>query len=31
MAGRLRRKIPGSIAYLDCLDRDGETKISGQN
>lgn len=31
MAGRLKRKIPGSIAYLDCLDRDGETKISGQN
>jgi monofunctional glycosyltransferase len=31
MAGRLRRKIPGSIAYLDCLDEGGTTKISGQN
>jgi len=31
MAGRLRRKIPGSIAYLDCLDQGGTTKISGQN
>ncbi|HEX2432247.1 MAG TPA: monofunctional biosynthetic peptidoglycan transglycosylase [Aestuariivirgaceae bacterium] len=31
MAGRLRRKIPGSITYLDCLDQGGTTKISGQN
>jgi monofunctional glycosyltransferase len=31
MAGRLRRKIPGSIVYLDCLDQDSATKISGQN
>jgi monofunctional biosynthetic peptidoglycan transglycosylase len=31
MAGRLRRKIPGSIVYLDCLDQDGAAKISGQN
>jgi monofunctional biosynthetic peptidoglycan transglycosylase len=31
MAGRLKRKIPASIAYLDCLDQGGITKISGQN